>query len=368
MHLDVLIIGGGVIGLTTAWHLAGEGVRVAVVEQGELGRQASWAGAGILPPGDLAHARTLLDRLRAHSSRLHAELSERLRDQTGLSNGYVVCGGVELPDPTEPHHEPPTEEWHSEGVAFNHVERTILERWWPSLMMDRPSAVLLPDIAQIRNPWHLKALRAGCEARDVSFLTNWPVTRLVLSESRVTSVEGERGSLSAGQYLLAAGAWTDALLAQVGQRPGIRPVRGQIALLNTGQRGLRPMLLVGKRYLVPRADGRVLAGSTEEDAGFDAHPTAGGIQGLLDFATALVPSLRDVHLEQSWAGLRPGSVDGMPYLGGVPGYDNLHVAAGHFRAGLHLSAVTGLVMMQHLLGRPTLVPLEAFRLDRPTAV
>src|SRR5205085_9865198 len=133
-----------------------------------------------------------------------------------------------------------------------------------------------------------------------------------------------------------AGAWTDLLLGQVGGAVRIRPVRGQIALLNTGTPGVRPVLLQGKRYLVPRADGRVLVGSTEEEAGFDARPTAGAIAGLLEFAAELVPSLADAPLEKCWAGLRPGTPDGLPFLGPVPGLENVFVAAGHFRSGIPL--------------------------------
>ena len=364
-HPDVLIVGGGVIGLTTAWHLSGEGVRVVLVEQGEVGRQASWAGAGIIPPADPAHARTPIDLLRAHSVRLYPNLSRELLEQTGIDNGYVVCGGVELPDPDEPAHPLPTEEWYSAGVLFERVDRAGLQRLWPGVSDDFSHGVHLPGMAQVRNPRHLRALRAGCEARGVSFLTHWPVARLIVSGQRVLAVEGERGRLDAAAVLLAAGAWSERLLEQVGFRLGIRPVRGQIALLNAGPggRGL-PILMVGKRYVVPRLDGRLLVGSTEENAGFDARPTVWGIAGLLDFVRRLVPSLNDAAVEQSWAGLRPGSPDGMPYLGRLVGFDNLHVAAGHFRAGLQLSPATGLVMAQHLLGRPTLVPLEAFGVDR----
>ncbi len=364
-NADVLIIGGGVIGLTTAWYLAGEGTRVTLVEQGAVGRQASWAGAGIIPPADPAHAHTPFDLLRSLSARLYPALSAALREQTGLDNGYVVCGGIELPDPDHPGQAPPTEEWHGEGIAFQPLDRAGLERLEPGLAPDITSGVYLPGMAQVRNPRHLQALQLGCIDRGVKVLSCWPVARLVVEGSKVCAVEGEQGRLSAGQYVLASGAWTDRLLEQVGHRPGIRPVRGQIALLNTGRPGARPLLLVGKRYLVPRLDGRLLAGSTEEEAGFDARPTVSGISGLLAFATRLVPSLAGACLEQSWAGLRPGSVDGLPYLGNVPGCDNLHIAAGHFRAGLQLSPASGLTMMCHLLGRPTPVPLEPFRLDRP---
>ncbi len=132
--------------------------------------------------------------------------------------------------------------------------------------------------------------------------------------SHIEAIETDQGRLTAGRYLIATGAWTDALLEPLGLRPGIRPVRGQIALLNTGASGVRPVLLQGKRYLVPRGDGRVLAGSTEEDAGFHAHTTAAAIAGLLDFAGTLIPDLAHAAVERCWAGLRPGSPDGKPFL------------------------------------------------------
>src|SRR5262249_45579767 len=157
-------------------------------------------------------------------------------------------------------------------------------------------------------------------------------------------VRTRSGTTHAGRFLLCAGAWSDELLAPLGWRPGIRPVRGQIALLNTGRDGPLPLLLAGKRYLVPRGDGLVLVGSTEEDAGFDVRPTAGGVAGLLALATALVPSLAGAALERSWAGLRPGSPDGLPYMGRVPGVENVFVGAGHFRAGLQLSPASGRVL------------------------
>jgi glycine oxidase len=129
----------------------------------------------------------------------------------------------------------------------------------------------------------------------------------------------------------------------------------------------RHIVTFGARYLVPRPDGCVLAGSTEENAGFDKRTTAAAVAGLLALAARLVPGLADAPVERCWAGLRPGSPDGMPFLGPVPGLDNLFVAAGHFRSGIQLAPATGVVMTDLLLERPPSLPIDAFRPDRDVA-
>jgi len=359
---DVLILGGGVIGLTTAWFLAQAGARVTIVDQGDFGRQASWAGAGIISPGNLDHARTAMDQLRAHSADLFPRLSQSLHEHTGIDNGYAVCGGLEFITSAD---EDASDEWRSEGIVFQEMTGDELRRRYPYLAPGLDRAYFLPEMAQVRNPRHLRALRAACAALGVSMRPHCPARRLVRNGSRIEAIETDEGRLTAGRYLIATGAWTDNLLEPLGLRPGIRPVRGQIALLNTGKAERLPLLLHGKRYLVPRGDGRVLAGSTEEDAGFVARTTAAAITGLLDFAATLMPELAQAAVERCWAGLRPGSPDGKPFLGAVPGIDNLFIAAGHFRAGIQLSPATALVMKEVLLDEKPAIPLEDFRLDRP---
>lgn len=361
-HPDVLILGGGIVGLSTAWFLAETGARVEIVDKGDFGRAASWAGAGILSPANPVRAQTALDRLRAHSWTLFPSLSRTLREETGIDNGYLVCGGLELFTGAD---EDSSDEWRGEGIVFEELSRDELHRRYPDLSPAVQRGILLPDMAQLRNPRHLKALQVACSVRGVFLRPGCPVHRLVREGGRIESVETDQGRLTAGRYLLAAGAWSEALLEQLGWRLGIRPVRGQIALLNTGEPGVRPLLLRGKRYLVPRGDGRVLVGSTEEDVGFKAHTTAIAIADLLQLAASLVPHLAHANVERCWAGLRPGSPDGKPFLGAVPGLDNLFVAAGHFRAGIQLSPATALVMKQLLLGEKPTIPLEDFRLDRP---
>ncbi len=361
---DVLILGGGVIGLTTAYFLAREGVRVSLLDKGDFGREASWAGAGIIPPAGERPARTPFDRLRAFSSAMYPDLSRCLREQTGIDNGYYVCGGLELDEPAHPL---PVEEWRAEGIVFRELEGAALRAVEPALSPALPRAYHLPGMAQVRNPRHLKALIVACQTEGVRLHPRRAATGFVRTGRRVDAVQTDQGLLSAGQFLVTAGAWTDGLLQSVGVRLGVHPVRGQIALLQTDERRLRPVLLHGKRYLVARDDGRVLVGSTEENAGFDARPTAAAVAELLAFAAERVPSLAGAAVERCWAGLRPGSPDGLPFLGAAPDYSNLFVAAGHYRAGIQLSPGTGRVMTDLLLGRTPVVPLEAFRLDRPPA-
>jgi glycine oxidase len=177
----------------------------------------------------------------------------------------------------------------------------------------------------------------------------------------VRLTNGER--VVAKQFLLAAGAWSETLLRPLGCQPHVHPVRGQIALLRGAS--CSRILMFGKRYLVPRGDGLTLVGSTEEpEAGFDKRTTPEGIESLCIFANRVVPPLQHATLDTSWAGLRPGSPDGLPFIGRVPSTENVFVAAGHFRAGVQLSIGTAQAITELLTGKPTCVPLEAFALDR----
>lgn len=358
---DVLILGGGVIGLTTAYHLARDGAKVTVLDKGDLGQEASWAGAGILPPGSPAHARSPIERLRAESAALFPALSAELRETTGIDNGYVRCGGLEF---TCDAHACGADEWRTEGVACERLSESDYRALEPAVATRLGCANHLPDLAQLRNPRHIKALIAGCSAHGVRLQPGCAAFGFRLQPGQALSATTSGGEIAAGKYLISAGSWSEFLLAPLGWHPGIRPIRGQIALLNTSVPPFRRVLVSGARYLVPRSDGRVLVGSTEEDRGFLKRTTAVAIQSLLEFGVSLVPALEDAMLERCWAGLRPGSPDGLPCLGTIPGYENIFVATGHFRAGIQLSAATGLVMKQLLFGQVPFVPVESFRLDR----
>ena len=362
VNSDVVILGGGVIGLTTAYFLARAGVRVQVLDKGDLGQEASWAGAGILPPANLDFAKTPYDRLRAHSVLLHPQLAEELQARTGIDNGYLRSGGLEFS-----HDDGADDEWRSEGVEVQRLTAAEVRAKEPTLNADLCAAVFLPGMAQVRNPWHLRALIAACQSLNVDLHPQQTLHGFERRDGRIVAAQTSRGDVVGGSFVVAAGAWTDQLLESVGCRLGIHPVRGQIVLLNPGRPIVNHILLTGPRYLVPRGDGRILIGSTEENAGFNKSTTSEGVQGLLALAKEMVPALADAPVEKSWAGLRPASKDGVPYIGRVPGIANLLVAAGHFRAGIQLSPGTALMLKEMILGEPPTIPGGAFELDRATA-
>lgn len=352
------------IGLTTAYVLAGERLRVVVLDRGDLGQEASWAGAGILPPGNPAFAATPYDRLRAHSSEWFPGLSDELRGLTGIDNGYRRCGGLEFVGAADDEIE---RAWRDERIRFEPLADPDYRRIEPNLRPGLGLAYHLPDLGQLRNPRHIKALVAACGQRGVDLRPGSPVTGFDRSGGRVTAVRTPSGTLAGSAVVITTGAWSDELLAPLGFRPGIHPVRGQIAVLRGPAPVLRQVLLQGKRYLVPRDDGLILVGATEESAGFEKRTTAAAVSGLIEFARGLAPCLGDLALERSWAGLRPGTADGMPVIGRLPGFENVVVAAGHFRAGIQLSPATALVVSDLLARRPPIVPVEAFAVDRPPA-
>jgi glycine oxidase len=361
-HPDVAVVGGGIIGLTAAYELAKEGFTVEVLDRGPLGAEASWAGAGIIPPGNPGRAATPIDKLRALGSVGMPLLAEELREYTGIDTGYRRCGGIEFLQDGDGD---VTSLWEAEGIPFEELTSMSLAGVEPAAAYFPGGPCLLPTCAQVRNPWHVRALIAACERLGVRLRPDTPVNGWAVNGRRVTGVRTGDGVVSAGTSILAAGAWSEGFLAPLGHAPGVHPVRGQIILFRQPIPRIERVLMVGKRYLVPRADGRVLVGSTEEpEAGFEKRTTPEGVTELLAFTTGLLPGWATAEVERTWAGLRPGSADGLPYLGPVPGWDGVLVATGHFRAGVQLSVGTARVIADLLTGRPTAVPLEAFALDR----
>jgi glycine oxidase len=370
MH-DVLIIGGGVIGLSLAWDLARHGCSVQVVDRQEMGREASWAGAGILPAATYSPDQHPSDQLRGLACELHPRWSAELKAATGIDNGYWRCGGLNLA--RTPGESASLAAWahlaREEGIQVEHLLHAKLVEIEPGLMpfAERSApctSYLIPGESQLRNPWHLKALKAACQSAGVELTPNTAIDDIECANCEIKSLHTATGSLHARQYCFTSGAWTGQLLQRLGIHLGIIPIRGQMVLFRAGTPPITHVINEGSRYLVPRQDGHLLAGSTEEEVGFDKRTTEETIAELTQFARDLVPALTTATIEQTWAGLRPGSFDGLPYLGPLPNLSNAHLAAGHFRTGLYLSPATAQVMSQVLRHQTPTIDLAPFRVGR----
>jgi glycine oxidase len=355
MH-DVLIIGGGVIGLSLAWDLARHGQSVHLIDRQEPGREASWAGAGILPAANRGTALHPYDQLCGLASELHPRWAEALQSLTGIDTGFHRCGGIYLA-------RTPGEAASLAAWAEDQRELGIEVEHLPAENYGR-AAFFVPAESQLRNPRYLQALVAACQQAGVEITPHTEARGIAIEKGQAVGLETNGGSLTAKKFCFTAGAWTGQLLARLGMPIHVLPMRGQMLLFRCTPSPTRAIINEGSRYIVPRQDGRLLVGSTEEEVGFDKRTTEEGLADLAAFARELVPALADSPIERSWAGLRPASLDGFPYLCPLPGLTNAFVAAGHFRSGLYLSPATAVVMSQLLRGQPTEIDLAPFRVGR----
>ncbi|MCA9041329.1 MAG: glycine oxidase ThiO [Planctomycetaceae bacterium] len=358
---DVIVVGGGVIGLTLAWKLAEQGARVQLIEQRQVGREASWAGAGMLPPADLAVANSPVARLRALSHPLWPEWSAQIQSETGIDNGYQPCGALELAW-SESGRKQLEAQLQSEGVSYLSLSGTDLKEFSPSLSPEIPFALHLPEMGQVRNPRHLSGLVAMCQTRQVEIIEGEPVVGFSTASGKITDVRTSHNTYQAERICLTTGAWSAPMGELLGLQIPVRPVRGQIVLLRKQPLPFTTILQQEEQYLVPRADGRILIGATMEEAGFVKANTVSGVSTLLQFAVQTVPELAKTEVERTWAGLRPGSPEGIPFLGRAKKWENLYYACGHFRDGLQLSTGTAVVMSELLLDRETSLDLSPYAL------
>jgi glycine oxidase len=360
------IVGGGVIGLSIAWELAGRGFRVTLIESDEIGRGTSRAGTGILPAANLDRATDPIDRLRGLSHRLFPQWIESLQSITGIDCGFRRCGGWYLADTRGEQAAMlgMTGYWDELGIDCQPVPLDRLSEREPFLTAwaDRSphaSAWWVEDECQIRPPRYLRALHQACLDAGVEMIEHAPVSDLRTCEDSTEVLAGDRWHRS-DAVIVCAGAWTGRVASCLRLEVGLVPIRGQILLLKTPTPLLHGVVNVGHRYIVCRDDGNTLVGSCEEEVGFELGTTEPVLDSLREFAMGLIPDLASAEPIDAWSGLRPLTFDGFPMIGRVPGTGNVYVAAGHYRSGLHLSPGTAVVLADLLEGRQPQISIESF--------
>ena len=350
---DAIIIGGGIIGCTLARQLSGQGMKVAVVEKGVPGQEASGAAAGMLSPSAEAEKGSTLFELSRASLKLYGPLAAELCSETGLDPQYRTEGTLLVFESEQERQAMlPAIEWQrSQGIAIAEISGQDLRKREP-LSAELPGAFYLPEDHQIDNRLLMRALVESCRRRGVEFILGKTVCAVERNGSRASGVRLEDGSLAARKVINAAGAWAGSIeIAGMSPAP-IRPVKGHMIALKSEQSPLQHVVRSHRCYLVPRRDGRVIVGSTMEEAGFDKEPRAGPLAKLLQAALHFCPALEKSAVAEFWAGLRPASPDGLPLLGptALEGY---FVALGHFRNGIVLAPITAEILSTWLLtGQP----------------
>ncbi len=327
----------------------------------------------MLPPGSWYSNHSALDELATLSGELNRRWSQELLESTGIDNEFEVCGGVYLASSDEEFASLTAvfQRWNQRGIEVESIDAARLAELEPALgdFAHRLARVRggyhIPAEGQLRNPRHIRALVSGCLRRGVQITAPCQVKSLGMRGPSIVNVATDLGTIACEHVLLAAGAWSAEFADLWGFRLPVRPVRGQMILYPP----LSPSLFKGNvhvdgLYAVPRRDGRLLVGATVEDVGFDKSTTAESIGVLKDWGANLCTPLADLPIEGAWAGLRPASLDGLPYIGLAPRYSNLWVAAGHYRAGLQFAAATALLLADHVTGLPSPLDLHPFRIDR----
>jgi len=347
---DVLIVGGGAIGCALARELAGRGRRVTLLDRGQAGEEASAAAAGLISPQSDFRDPGPLFELALESRGLYPEWTRSLEEETGQEVGYRRTGLLRCAFDEREEAGLAGFSWQRQrGLAVEPLDAgSLSSRAGAPLAPDVRAGVFFPDEGAVDPRRLTKALLLAARARGVEVREGEAARRFWIEGVRCLGVEVEGGRLGAEYVVDAAGAWAGFDQTLPFPVP-IEPVRGQIVELDLGPAAPRTCLHSEAVYLVPRADGRVLVGSTLERVGYRKEVTAGVVEKLIDSAARLLPAVRSARFVTAWAGLRPGTPDNLPVLGACA-VEGLLFAAGHYRNGILLAPITARLLADRLTG------------------
>ncbi|HTE04669.1 MAG TPA: glycine oxidase ThiO [Planctomycetota bacterium] len=361
--MQILVVGGGVIGLSIASRLALDGHDVQLLERELPGQRASWVAAGLLTPSSpWKYPQALIDLCFA-SEALYPDFVADLLERTGIDAEFDVAGMLYPEGATLSAARVAEESSRRVAMGFDmqHLDRPVLDVLAPGLAPAITGAGWQAASARVRPPRLLAALRRRAAGAGVQITSHCEVASLLGGPRGVRGVRTASGqSLEAERVVLAAGPWSGPLAASLGVAVDVRPVRGQILLLRGPPGVLGPTINNGDSYLVPRRDGRILVGSTMEDVGFADFTTPDAIARLRAVARTLLPATEGMVGEMAWAGLRPGTPDRMPYIGAVPEVPGLLLATGHFRNGILLAPITAQIIAELVSGRTPRMDLQPY--------
>lgn len=311
---DCLIIGGGVIGMMSARTLAISGAKVTLIEQNECGKESSWAGGGIISPLYPWLYSDLVNKLSIKSQAVYADLCAELFENTGIDTEYVRSGLLMMDE-------------------YDTADATSWMGKHKINTQPHPRGALFANIAQVRNPRLLEALKADIVKRGVEIVEYAKVDNLIIENNTVQGAATKNQDYLSNNIVVCSGAWSSLLLDNQYE---IFPIKGQMIVIKAKVDTIEHIVLDQGRYLIPRKDGRILIGSTTEDVGFDKTLDDQVGADLLEFASARFPTLQDASIEHHWAGFRPASKSDV-IVEKHQRLENLYINTGHFRNGLNMA-------------------------------
>jgi len=356
---DCLIIGGGISGMLTALELHKAGIKVTVIDKRCVGKESSWAGGGIISPlypWRFSHAVNVLARW---SQKHYPKFIKNLRQYSHIDPEYVRNGLLVL----DTENALQACEWAEKyQVYMENLDGGSTCIHEPELKL-HTNAFWLPEVGQVRNPRLLQALKETLIALSIPILEHVPVNDLHVENNKITGVNTTQGFIYADTVIVTAGAWTAELFKSIDTTINIKPVRGQMILFKAQPGLVSRIILANEHYVIPRRDGHILVGSTVEHVGFDKQVTKTALEDLKYFAFDLIPRLTDYTVKRHWAGLRPGTSQGIPYIGQHPNIEGLYFNAGHFRNGIVLGLASARLLADIMLARPPIIDPQLYALE-----
>jgi glycine oxidase len=366
-ELKAIIIGGGIIGCCVAWRLAAEGVATTVLERGRIGQEASWAAAGMIAPQAEAEGPGPFFDFCMKARDAFDRIIDRLVRDSGLDPEYDRAGILYVAlDADERAQLQRRAAWQrSVGAPVEELSGPEARRFEPMLSPEAIYAIHMPTNRRTDNRKLTQAYAAAARNAGAEFVEGARVEAMALRGERAIGVVMDGGSIREADVVInAAGSWAGEVRGLEADRVKLHPVRGQILCFEVPPGTIGPALFSLRGYVVPRRDGRLLAGSTMEEAGYNKSVTLAGLDKIARGAAAIVPTLGAAAFREAWAGLRPATRDLLPVLGFSPSVSNVLWAAGHFRSGILLSAITGEIIADLIKGRRPAAELGAFSAAR----
>ncbi len=366
MTSEILIIGGGVIGLSVARELHKQGARgIAVIERGACGLEASWAAGGMLGPQAETDEAGIFFDVCSNSRDMYPEFAAGLLDETGIDVELDRTGTLYLAlSEADAARLGERFSWQAKaGLQVERLSADDVRRAEPFVSPDVLGGLLFANDWQVENRRLLDALKTYAKTNGILLIGNSEVEHLDVESNAVIGAVANGERFNADHVVLTTGAWTSLIKIGVADMPfKVEPVRGQMVVLHTAKRLFQHVIYSPGGYLVPRRDGRLLAGSTSEKAGFDHAVTDDAAAGIRRMANLIAPSTAGLATVDHWSGLRPFAFDGLPIIGGIDGIDGLTIATAHYRNGILLAPITAKMVAKHVVDNAAIEP--AFSPDR----